>query len=100
MNIRSCFYSFWGSEAFPGKGGGSLVVWRAAEIELYQQPPRDMPPIEDDDEDNNDGGVHDGNDDDGEDHPELSYASTGWEARPSYPPRQPYYGCHISHITN
>ena len=30
-----------------------------------------------DDDDDNDGGVHDGDDDAGEDHPELSYASTG-----------------------
>ena len=60
------------------------MVWRAAKIELHQQPPRDMLPLDDDDD--NDGGVHDGDDDAGEHHPELSYASTGWEARPSYRP--------------
>ena len=61
-----------------------MVVCRAAKIELYQQSLRGKH-VGDDDDDTVDNGVH-GNDDDDddEDHRELSYASTGGGARPSY----------------
>ena len=68
-----------------GEGGGSLVISRAAKIELCQQQLRGKPFIDDEnfvvvysdgDDHHGDGGDGDDDDVDGE-HSELSYASTG-----------------------